>query len=246
MSAITHIEPTRNEPPPERRRILIVDDDPYVREVIAQYLQLEGYEVMQAANGLQALTMASEHAPDLVVLDLMLPGMDGFEVASRLRAVSAVPILMLTGRADEADKLAGFGVGADDYMTKPFRPRELVMRVQAMMRRLEATSVPAMILDDALRVGDLVIRPRLREVTRDGATLDLTAKEFDLLYFLASHPKQVFTRQQLLQHVWHYDYYGDSRTVTVHMRRLRQKVEVDASRPRHLRTVWGVGYKFDL
>jgi two-component system, OmpR family, response regulator VicR len=157
-----------------------------------------------------------------------------------------VPILMLTGRADEADKLAGFGVGADDYMTKPFRPRELVMRVQAMMRRLEATSVPAMILDDALRVGDLVIRPRLREVTRDGATLDLTAKEFDLLYFLASHPKQVFTRQQLLQHVWHYDYYGDSRTVTVHMRRLRQKVEVDPSRPRHLRTVWGVGYKFDL
>jgi two-component system response regulator ResD len=246
MSAITHIEPTRNEPPPERRRILIVDDDPYVREVIAQYLQLEGYEVMQATNGLQALTMASEHAPDLVVLDLMLPGMDGFEVASRLRAVSAVPILMLTGRADEADKLAGFGVGADDYMTKPFRPRELVMRVQAMMRRLEATSVPAMILDDALRVGDLVIRPRLREVTRDGATLDLTAKEFDLLYFLASHPKQVFTRQQLLQHVWHYDYYGDSRTVTVHMRRLRQKVEVDPSRPRHLRTVWGVGYKFDL
>jgi two-component system response regulator ResD len=246
MSAITHIEPTRNEPPPERRRILIVDDDPYVREVIAQYLQLEGYEVMQAANGLQALTMASEHAPDLVVLDLMLPGMDGFEVASRLRAVSAVPILMLTGRADEADKLAGFGVGADDYMTKPFRPRELVMRVQAMMRRLEATSVPAMILDDALRVGDLVIRPRLREVTRDATTLDLTAKEFDLLYFLASHPKQVFTRQQLLQHVWHYDYYGDSRTVTVHMRRLRQKVEVDASRPRHLRTVWGVGYKFDL
>ncbi len=246
MSAIPHAEPPRHEPPIPRRRILIVDDDAYVREVIAQYLQLEGYEVIQAANGLQALTLASEHPPDLVVLDLILPGMDGFEVASRLRAVSAVPILMLTGRADEADKLAGFGVGADDYMTKPFRPRELVMRVQAMMRRLEATSVPAMILDDALRVGDLVIRPRLREVTRDGTTLDLTAKEFDLLYYLASHPKQVFTRQQLLQQVWHYDYYGDSRTVTVHMRRLRQKVELDPARPRHLRTVWGVGYKFDL
>lgn len=246
MNAMPPVESTRTELPSERRRILVVDDDPYVRSVLMQYLQLEGYHVEQAANGLEALTIAAEHAPDLVVLDLMLPGMDGFEVVTRLRAVSAVPILMLTARADEANKLAGFGAGADDYMTKPFRPRELVMRVQAMMRRLEATSVPAMILDDALRVGDLVIRPRMREVMRDSTSLDLTAKEFDLLYFLASHPKQVFTRQQLLQHVWHFDYYGDSRTVTVHMRRLRQKVEVDPSRPRHLRTVWGIGYKFEL
>jgi DNA-binding response OmpR family regulator len=245
MNAVTHRGELRPESPTPHKRILVVDDESYVREVIAQHLQLEGYEVVQAANGLEALRLAAEHPPDLVILDLMLPGMDGFEVASRLRSVSAVPILMVTGRVDEADKLAGFGVGADDYITKPFRPRELVMRVQAMMRRVGATDVPAMILDDALRVGDLVIRPQLREVMRDGVMLDLTAKEFDLLYFLASHPKQVFTRQQLIQHVWHYDYYGDTRTVTVHMHRLRQKVEIDEARPRHLRTVWGVGYKFE-
>jgi DNA-binding response OmpR family regulator len=227
------------------RRVMIVEDDTYVRELIAQYLEVEGFETMQAANGFDALKIAAEHAPDLVILDLNLPGIDGFEVARRLRATSAVPILMLTGRVDEADKLAGFGVGADDYITKPFQPRELVMRVQAMMRRLAATSAPAIVLDDALRIGDLLIRPRLREVLREGVPLELTAKEFDLLYFLAAHPKQVFTRQQLLQHVWHYDYYGDVRTVTVHMRRLRQKVEVDPSRPHHLRTVWGVGYKFE-
>jgi DNA-binding response OmpR family regulator len=226
-------------------RILVVEDEAYVREAIAQYLQAEGYEVVQAANGVDALKLAATHPPDLVVLDVMLPGMDGFEVASRLRSVSAVPILIVTGRVDEADKLAGFSVGADDYITKPFRPRELVMRVQAILRRMDAGGVPAIILDDALRVGNLVIRPQRREVVRDGTPLDLTAKEFDLLYFLASHPKQVFTRQQLLQHVWQYSYYGDSRTVTVHMRRLREKVELDPSRPRHLRTVWGVGYKFE-
>jgi DNA-binding response OmpR family regulator len=246
MDTIPHgWEPSHETVIVGRRRVLIVEDEAYVRELVAQYLQLEGYEVLQAADGLEALRLAAAFPPDLVILDLMLPGMDGFEVASRLRKVSAVPILMLTARGEEADKLAGFGIGADDYVTKPFRPRELVMRVQAMMRRVEATSVPAMVLDDALSVGDLLIRPQLREAIRDGVTLDLTAKEFDLLYFLASHPKQVFTRQQLLHHVWGYDYYGDTRTVTVHMRRLRQKVELDASRPRHLRTVWGVGYKFE-
>jgi DNA-binding response OmpR family regulator len=245
MHAVTHTGQPGYESAIPRRRILLIDDDAQVREVVAQYLQLEGYEVVQAANGLEALKQAQDHPPDLVILDLMLPGMDGFEVASRLRAMSAVPILMLTGRADEADKLAGFGVGADDYITKPFRPRELVMRVQAMMRRVQAASVPAMLLDNTLHMGDLVIRPQLREVTRGGMLLDLTAKEFDLLYFLSSHPKQVFTRQQLLQHVWHYDYFGDVRTVTVHMQRLRQKVEVDPARPRHLRTAWGVGYKFE-
>src|SRR5260221_13499567 len=148
MSAIPHAEPPRHEPPIPRRRILIVDDDAYVREVIAQYLQLEGYEVIQAANGLQALTLASEHPPDLVVLDLILPGMDGFEVASRLRAVSAVPILMLTGRADEADKLAGFGVSADDYMTKPFWPPGFGMRLPAMKPRRRATDEPSHVNHD--------------------------------------------------------------------------------------------------
>jgi two-component system response regulator ResD len=245
MDTVPHSWEPRHEAVIPSRRVLIVEDEAYVRELVAQYLQLEGYDVLQAADGLEALRLAAAYPPDLVILDLMLPGMDGFEVASRLRKVSAVPILMLTARGEESDKLAGFGIGADDYVTKPFRPRELVMRVQAMMRRVEATSVPAMVLDDALSVGDLLIRPQLREAMRDGVALELTAKEFDLLYFLASHPKQVFTRQQLLHHVWGYDYYGDTRTVTVHMRRLRQKVELDPSRPRHLRTVWGVGYKFE-
>jgi DNA-binding response OmpR family regulator len=245
MDAVGHTWELRHETAIPRRRVLIVDDEAYMRELIAQYLEMEGYEVQQAADGPEALRIAAENSPDLVILDIMLPGMDGFQVSSRLRAISAVPILMLTARSGEADKLAGFGVGADDFVTKPFRPRELVMRVRALMRRMEAAGVPAMAFDDALRFGDLLIRPQLREVVRDGMALELTAKEFDLLYFLASHPKQVFTRLQLLQHVWHYVDYGDSRTLTVHMRRLRQKVEVDPSRPRHLRTVWGVGYKFE-
>jgi DNA-binding response OmpR family regulator len=244
--ATTHTWEQKHEPGLVGRRVLVVDDEADTRDLLTQYLQLEGYEVMQATNGLEALRLAAAYPPDLVILDVMLPGMDGFEVGSRLRKMTAAPILMLTARSDEAGKLAGFGIGADDYVTKPFHPRELIMRVRAMMRRVEATSVPAMLLDDALRVGDLQIRTQLREVLRDGVALELTAKEFDLLYFLASHPKQVFTRQQLLHHVWGYDYYGDTRTVTVHMRRLRQKVELDPSRPRHLRTVWGVGYKFEL
>lgn len=227
------------------RRILVVDDEQSIREVVGQYLELEGYTVLQASNGLDALRLAEEYPPDLVILDLMLPGIDGLEVCRRLRSVSAVPVLMLTARADEADQLAGFGVGTDDYVTKPFRPRELLMRVQAIMRRVEVISAPAMMLDGTLRFGSLVVRPQLHEAERDGVALELTAKEFDLLHFLATHPRQVFTRQQLVDQVWNYEYYGDGNTVTVHMRRLREKVEPDPARPRHLRTVWGVGYKFE-
>jgi DNA-binding response OmpR family regulator len=227
-----------------RRRVMIVEDDEHVREMVTQYLELEGYEVIQAASGFEGLKLASQHPADMVILDLTLPGIDGFEVARRLRAASAVPILILTGHTEEADKLAGFGVGADDYITKPFLPRELVLRVQAMMRRMAATSVPAMMLDDALRVGHLAIHPHSREVLRDGHPVGLTAKEFDLLYFLASHPRQIFTRQQLLEQVWNYDF-GDENTVTVHMSRLRTKVESEPSKPYHLRTVWHVGYKFE-
>jgi len=229
-----------------RRRILVVDDEASIREVLTQYLELEGFTVLQAADGVEALRSAEAQPPDLVVLDLMLPGMDGLEVCRRLRATSAVPILMLTARSDETDKLAGFAVGTDDYVTKPFSPREVVVRVQAIMRRIEATSVPAMVLDDTLHLGNLTIRPQLRYVERDGTPIELTAKEFDLLHFLATHPKQVFTRQQLLDNVWDYGYYGDASTVTVHIRRLREKVELDPARPRHIKTVWGVGYKFEL
>ncbi len=229
-----------------RRRILVVDHEASIREVLTQYLELEGFTVLPAADGVEALRSAEAQPPDLVVLDLMLPGMDGLEVCRRLRATSAVPILMLTARSDETDKLAGFAVGTDDYVTKPFSPREVVVRVQAIMRRIEATSVPAMVLDDTLHLGNLTIRPQLRYVEREGTPIELTAKEFDLLHFLATHPKQVFTRQQLLDNVWDYGYYGDASTVTVHIRRLREKVEQDPARPRHVKTVWGVGYKFEL
>jgi DNA-binding response OmpR family regulator len=229
----------------QRRRILVVDDEPTIRQVVGQYLELEGYQVMQAEDGLQALRMAEASPPDLVILDLLLPGIDGLEVCRRLRAVSPVPILMLTALSEETDHLAGFDAGTDDYITKPFRPRELVMRVKAMMRRIEAMSAPAMLLDDALLFGDgIVVRPRMRQAERQGVPLNLTPTEFDLLHFLVLHPKQAFTRDQLLANVWHYDYYGDPGTVAVHMRRLREKVERDPSRPIHLRTVRGVGYRF--
>jgi DNA-binding response OmpR family regulator len=244
MNAVMHVGMPEYEPETAHRRIMIVEDDENVRDVITQFLELEDFEVMQAATGLEGLKLVKQRPVDLVILDLTLPGIDGFEVARRLRAASAVPILILTGRADEADKLAGFGVGADDYVTKPFHARELLLRVQAMMRRMAATSVPAMVLDDALRVGPLAIHPHLREVLLDGEPVELTAKEFDLLYFLASHPKQIFTRQQLLRHVWNYEF-GDENTVTVHMSRLRTKVESDPAKPYHLRTVWRVGYKFE-
>lgn len=227
------------------RRILIVDDEPTVREVVGQYLQLEGYAVMQAADGLEALRLAEAFPPDLVILDLMLPGIDGLDVCRRLRAKSAVPILMLTARAEDADKFAGFDAGTDDYVTKPFRSREVVLRVQAIMRRIEAVSAPAMVFDSDLHFGDLVIRPRLHQAERDGVPLDLTIKEFELLYYLAAHPGEVCSRRDLLSHVWSYEYFDGGSTITVHMRRLREKVEHDPARPRHLRTVWGVGYRFE-
>ncbi len=227
------------------RRALVVEDEAALREVVAQYLAVDGFTVSQAASGLEALRLAEAQPPDLVVLDLMLPGLDGIDVCRRLRAHSAVPIIMLTARGDEADKLIGFEVGADDYVTKPFSPRELVVRVRAILRRVEASQVPAMVLADSLHLGSLVIHTQLRSVLRDGLPLELTAKEFDLLHFMASHPNQVFSRQQLLDRVWDVGYFGDASTVTVHIRRLREKIELDPGRPRHIKTVWGVGYKFE-
>lgn len=230
---------------PAQRRVLVVDDEASIREVLCQYLAAEGFLTTQAADGDEALRQVSMKPPDMIILDLMLPGTDGLEVCRRIRATSAVPIIMLTARGEEPDKVSGFSVGADDYVTKPFSPREVVMRVRAMMRRLQATSVPAMVLNDTLHFGALIIRPQLRRAERDGVSLDLTSKEFDLLYFMASHPRQVFTRQHLLDHVWDVGYFGDISTVTVHIRRLREKVEIDPSQPQHIKTVWGVGYKFD-
>ncbi len=228
-----------------QRRVLVVDDEASVREVLAHYLTLEGCAVYQAVDGVEALTLARAVPPDIVILDLMLPGIDGVEVCRRLRATSAVPVVMLTARGDAMDKLEGFRAGTDDYVTKPFSPQEIVLRVRAILRRLEATSVPAMVFDGTLHVGDLTISMQLRQVERAGAPIELTAKEFDLLHFLCSHPRQVFTRQQLLDAVWDFSYFGDASTVTVHIRRLREKVERDPARPQHIKTVWGVGYKFE-
>jgi DNA-binding response OmpR family regulator len=228
-----------------KRRVLIADDDEPMRRMLAESLEQEGYEVQMAGDGRQTLEVASSFLPDLILLDAKMPEIDGFEVARRLHAKSNVPIIMVSALSDDIDRVAGLSAGSDDYVTKPVRPRELLLRIQAILRRTEASEAAEPPLEGDLRFDDLVIRPRLHLVERDGLPIDLSATEFDLLYFLASHPRQVFTRQQLLDHVWHYQYFGDSNTVTVHMSRLRKKVEPDPTIPRHLRTVWRVGYKFD-
>jgi DNA-binding response OmpR family regulator len=223
-------------------RILVVEDEAIVAEVVERFLQREGYETLVVGDGRQALNAFGSFIPDLIVLDLMLPGVDGLEVCRQVRSRGVTPIIMLTARGEETDKVLGLGLGADDYVTKPFSPRELAARVQAVLRR--AKSLP---VNDAetLRFGPLRLNSRTRVVDRDGVDLRLTAREFDLLIYLARHAGQVFSRDQLMDAVWDYDFAGDSATVTVHMRRLREKIEEDASRPRYLKTVWGVGYKFE-
>ncbi len=224
------------------RRVLVVEDELMVAEVVERYLRRDGYLVRVVHDGHSALSESERFAPDLIVLDVMLPGIDGIEVCRRLRERSAMPVIMLTARGEEVDKLVGLGIGADDYVTKPFRPRELVARVAAVLRRSDVRSG---VDGDAIRVDDLRINGRTRTVEDGRGAIQLTAREFDLFFHLARHPGQVFTRDQLMNAVWDYAYAGDTNTVTVHMRRLRSKVERDPSRPRHLKTVWGVGYKFE-
>ena len=226
--------------------ILVVDDEPNILEVVSAYLRRELYNVVTATDGEAALKQFTETSPDLIVLDVMLPRLDGLEVCRRIRATSNTPIIMLTARSDETDKLVGLGIGADDYLTKPFSPRELVARIKAVLRRSLAVAPPEPGADDTLKFPGLKINPRTRAVEMDAGPVELTAKEFDLLYFLARHPQEVFTRTQLLDQVWDYSYYGDTSTVTVHVRRLREKIEPDPMRPRYVKTVWGVGYKFDM
>ena len=226
--------------------ILVVDDEPNILEVVSAYLRRELYNVVTATDGEAALKQFAETSPDLIVLDVMLPRLDGLEVCRRVRATSNTPIIMLTARSDETDKLVGLGIGADDYLTKPFSPRELVARIKAVLRRSQAVAPPEPGADDTLKFPGLKINPRTRAVEMDAGPVELTAKEFDLLYFLARHPQEVFTRTQLLDQVWDYSYYGDTSTVTVHVRRLREKIEPDPMRPRYVKTVWGVGYKFDM
>jgi DNA-binding response OmpR family regulator len=219
--------------------VLVVDDEPIVREVVVRYLERGGYATLEADDGARARDLLERQAPDLVVLDVMLPGTDGLELCRWIRTRSELPVIMLTARGEEADRIVGLELGADDYVTKPFSPRELAARVRTVLRR----SAPHD--DERLRLGfgDVELDSSTREVRKAGTELKLTAKEFDLLWFLASHPRRVFGRDQLMSRVWGYEAALDTGTVTVHVRRLREKIEDDPSHPRHLQTVWGVGYR---
>ncbi|MGW2788193.1 response regulator transcription factor [Streptomyces populi] len=232
-------EPVKAPGADRTARVLVVDDDPTVSEVVAGYLDRAGYLVDRADDGPTALVRAGEHRPDLVVLDLMLPGMDGLEVCRLLRGEGPVPVIMLTARGDEEDRILGLEVGADDYVTKPFSPRELVLRVESVLRR--SRPAPA---TRSLRAAGVAVDPAARRATRDGVELSLTLREFDLLSFFLRHPGRAFSRQDLMREVWGWDF-GDLSTVTVHVRRLRGKVEDDPARPLLIQTVWGVGYRFE-
>jgi DNA-binding response OmpR family regulator len=226
---------------PETGRILVVDDDPTVAEVVARYLVRDGHQVDCVADGPTALMKAAESDPDLVVLDLMLPGIDGLEVCRRLRERRPVPIVMLTALGEETDRLIGLETGADDYVTKPFSPRELALRVRSVLRRARGTLAPT---GETIEDGDLTVDTAAHEVRLKNEEISLTAREFDLLAFLMRHPRQAFTRTDLLDKVWGWDF-GDSSTVTVHVRRLREKIEEDPTAPRRILTVWGVGYRYE-
>ncbi len=236
----------------KKRNILVVDDERTIREVVRRYLELEGFRVTEAETGPQALSLLQQSQPDLIVLDIMLPGVDGFSITRRLRGASDdyslradddIPIILLTARGNEVDRVAGLELGADDYVTKPFSPRELVARVKTVLRR---TSPQENESENPLEYAGLLVDPRSRSVSVHGKAVSLTAKEFDLLWFLLRHPRQVFKREQLLNNVWGYEFYGDESTVTVHVRRLREKLEPNPSKPIYVQTVWGVGYKFEV
>jgi two-component system response regulator ResD len=232
---------------PERNRhfrgsVLVVDDEPTIAEVVSRYLERAGYDVRTAGDGPGALESASERRPDLVVLDLMLPGLNGLEVMRRLRDLDRdrLAIILLTAKGEESDRVVGLRLGADDYIVKPFSPAELVARVDAVLRRIDtAPDSGPMLAFDGLEVD-----PAGRRVVVDSEEVSLTQREFELLLFFARHPGHAFTRQELIDQVWQYSFYTDTSTVTVHVRRLRAKVERDPARPRFLETVWGVGYRF--
>ncbi len=223
------------------QRILVVDDEPHIVELVRYNLLQEGYEVIAAGDGATALERARSERPDLIVLDLMLPGPDGLDVCRQLRREAAVPIIMLTAKSGELERVVGLELGADDYVTKPFSPRELVARVRAVLRRrIREVASPA---QEPLQVGSLRLDPTTHEVTLLGRAVDLTAREFDLLRLLIRYPNRVFTRDFLLEHLWGYDFYGSTRTVDMHVSRLREKIEDDPTHPTYIVTVRGVGYK---
>jgi DNA-binding response OmpR family regulator len=226
----------------EPSRILVIEDDRHLADVVRRYLEKDGYVVETEVNGRQGLARALDTLPDLVVLDLMLPGLDGLEVCKRLRRVAPIPVVMLTARGDEQDRVAGLELGADDYLAKPFSPRELAARVRAVLRR--AHGQVSTTAGSVLRGGDIEVDLVAHEARLDSSPVSLTVKELDLLTHFLAHPSRAFTRQELLSTVWGYDV-GDTATVTVHVQRLREKVERDPRCPRHLVTVRGVGYRFD-
>ena len=223
--------------------ILVVEDEPSIAEVVGLYLRRSGYDVIFAKDGLEAQNKIESSSPDLIIMDLMLPIIDGFELTRWLRDQSDTPIIMLTARRDEVDRIAGLEMGADDYILKPFSPQEVVSRVRAVLRRTKPETDEG--AEQPLTFPSMVIDPQTRLVTMEGEEIILTAKEFDTLWLLAQHPRQVFSRNHVLERVWGISDYIDPSTVTVHIRRLREKIEPDPSEPRYLITVWGVGYKFE-
>jgi DNA-binding response OmpR family regulator len=227
----------------DQARVLVVDDEPMVRDVLSRYLERSGFAVEAASDGERALACFAARPPDLVLLDLMLPRIDGFEVFRRIRAQGDSPVIMITARGETTDRIVGLETGADDYISKPFSPAEAVARVRSVLRR-SVVSEPARV-SEPLRFDDLELDPRSREVHAGGRKVLLTPKEFDLLQFLASHPRRVFSRLQLLDELWDMAFDGDPATVTVHIRRIREKIEPDPSDPRRLVTVWGIGYRFE-
>jgi DNA-binding response OmpR family regulator len=223
-------------------RVLVVDDDETVRDVVRRYLEVAGFTVDQAGDGAQGLAQFAAHEPDLVVLDVMMPGINGLEVCKRLRQVSQVPIVMLTALGEEENRIAGLQLGADDYVTKPFSPKELALRVASVLRRARMPR-PAPAAAE-LADGDLRLQMTARTATLAGRELPLTSREFDLLAFFLAHPGVAYSRADLLEKVWGWDF-GDQSTVTVHVRRLREKIERDPAKPARVATVWGVGYRYD-
>ena len=225
-------------------RVLIIEDDATVAEVVGRYLSREGYEVEIATDGVTGLERALADPPELVVLDLMLPNLGGLEVCKRIRAAAPVPVIILTALGEEADRIVGLELGADDYVAKPFSPRELTARVKAVLRRASGPLAAAPGRPSLLRSGELEVDVTAHEARLAGELVALTAKEFDLLAYMMENPRRAFRREELLERVWGFSY-GDTSTVTVHVRRLREKIEADPSAPRYVTTVWGVGYRFE-
>lgn len=227
----------------DKYTILVVDDEKEIAELLRDYLKATGYEVLVAHNGEEALYLFNKHKPDMAILDIMMPVMDGLELCRRIRSASNIPILMLTAKKEDSDKILGLGLGADDYVTKPFSPREVIARVQSQLRRFNELSGQSK-KTDTLKFGDIEIDPSAHIVKVRGETVPFSVKEFEILHYLALNMNQALSREKIFENVWGFNEYGDINTVTVHVRKIREKIERDPSHPVYIETVWGIGYKF--